>query len=266
LDSVDRLVLGLVVASLVLTLTLGLASVAASVAFKLLSLGFERVTLIHRVSVFVAMKQAKLLSRRVVVFLCRLFAVAFLGFASGLSNLLFVVAIEVFQHFDILHKLHCFKCSFGHGVKVLAIHFPLPTLGRSMQENVGDFIRAQRLSHVEIGWQQRNFLMVDAIDMEKAILHLHIQCRSSFATQITFDAFQDFVGHESSHQRVERFCHNDMSLIGIGPALFLGPSAKSSNLVIDSSLIGSIISFKLCFFNLDVVLSSCFNCFVTLCF
>jgi len=39
--------------------------------------------------------------------------------------------------------------------------------------------------------------MVDAIDMEKVSLHLHIQWLSSFATQIAFDALQDFVGHES---------------------------------------------------------------------
>jgi len=52
-------VLRLVIPSLVLALTLGLASVSASVAFKLLSLGFERVTLIGRMSVVVAVKQKK---------------------------------------------------------------------------------------------------------------------------------------------------------------------------------------------------------------
>ena len=79
-------------------------------------------------------------------------------------------------------------CGLGHGVKILTIHFPLPTLGHSAQENVGNFIGAQRLRGVEIGWQLRDLLMVDAIDVEKAILHLHVQWLSSFATQIKFDA------------------------------------------------------------------------------
>jgi len=75
-------------------------------------------------------------------------------------------------------------CGLGHGVKILTIHFPLPTLGRSAQENVSNFIGAQRLCHVEIGWQLRDLLMVDATDMEKAIPRLHIQWLSSFATQM----------------------------------------------------------------------------------
>jgi len=82
------LVLRLLIPSLVLTLTLGFVSVTASVTFALFSLGFECATLIRRVSVVVAVKQTMLLSRSVVVFLRRLFAVAFLGFTSGLSNLL----------------------------------------------------------------------------------------------------------------------------------------------------------------------------------
>jgi len=160
-------------------------------------LGFERVTLIGRASVVVAMKQTKLLSRSVVVFLRHFLAVGFLGFTSGLSDLLFVVAIKVLRHFDVFHELHNFLCSFGHGVKSLTIHLALPAFGCSVQANVGNFIGSQRLRGVVVGWQLRDLLMVDAIDMEKVSLHLHVQWLSSFVTQLTFDALQDFVWHES---------------------------------------------------------------------
>jgi len=182
--------------SFVFAFDFGLSSIAASVAFKLFSLGFQCIVIIRCVSVVVAVKQTRILTRNVVVFLCRLFTNVFLGWVCNLNNLLFVVAIQVLWHFHVLHKRHCFSRSFGHGVKVLTVHFWLPPLGHSAQESVGNFIGARQLCGVEIGCQQRNLLMVDAIDMEKAILHLHVQWLSSSMTQMTFDALQDFVGHE----------------------------------------------------------------------
>jgi len=93
--------------------------------------------------------------------------------------------------------------------------------------------------------------MVDAIDMEKVIIHLHIQWLSSFTTQIRFDALQDFVGYESGQQSLDRFGHTDMSLIGICQMLGFGSSAESSDLSVDPSRVGSSIGLELCFLSLS---------------
>jgi len=132
--------------------------------------------------------------------------------AFGVVNLgNFLVAVKVFQHFDVLHESYCFLWSLSQRVKTLTIRFPLLAIWHSREKDVNNFILPQwldivsnwvgiwgSLPHSYMGSRWSKFLHSCP---EASLQHI--------MSQIMFDALQDLVGQQPSNRLVESVSHND---------------------------------------------------------
>ena len=113
----------------------------------------------------------------------RLLARTILGF--GLR-----VFFEVFRGFDPFHELDNFVSRMIHGIKSLTLHFALPRLRRTVEEDIHRLVHAKALVVTE-RWQRRKVFHVVTEEVLKVDSYFHVLRFASVTTHLAFDTCQD---------------------------------------------------------------------------